>query len=155
MVAKCTGACGLARKEFVRRELRSAIADETQYAFGHLLVRDVAYGQIPARHAPKHRLVAEWIESLASDRSDDRAEMLANHYLSALELASAAGMQTDDLSEHARSALREAADRAFSLGSYAQASKLYGKPRAMAAEDPVQPLLVLRRGQAVYEGGPG
>ncbi|MEP7224713.1 MAG: AAA family ATPase, partial [Actinomycetota bacterium] len=75
----------LARKEFVRREQRSAIADETQYAFGHIVVRDVAYGQIPrASRAEKHRLVAEWIESLASDRSDDRAEMLANHYLSAL-----------------------------------------------------------------------
>jgi len=145
----------LARKEFVRREQRSAIADETQYAFGHLLVRDVAYGQIPrASRADKHRLVAEWIESLATGRSDDRAEMLANHYLSALELASAAGMQTDDLSEHARSALREAADRAFALGSYAQASKLYGKALDLwPEEDPVQPLLVLRRSLAVYESG--
>jgi class 3 adenylate cyclase/tetratricopeptide (TPR) repeat protein len=145
----------LARKEFVRREQRSAIADETQYAFGHIVVRDVAYGQIPrASRAEKHRLVAEWIESLASDRSDDRAEMLANHYLSALELASAAGMQTEDLSDHARSALREAADRAFSLGSYAQASKLYGKALELwPAEDPAQPLLVLRRGLAIFESG--
>jgi len=145
----------LARKEFVRREHRSAIADETQYAFGHLLVRDVAYGQIPrASRAEKHRLVAEWIESLATDRSDDRAEMLANHYLSALELASAAGTQTEALGDHARSALREAADRAFSLGSYARASKLYEKALELWPEqDPVQPLLVLRRGQAIYEGG--
>jgi tetratricopeptide (TPR) repeat protein len=145
----------LARKEFVRREQRSSIADETQYAFGHIVVRDVAYGQIPrASRAEKHRLVAEWIESLASDRSDDRAEMLANHYLSALELASAAGMQTDDLSEHARSALGEAADRAFSLGSYVQASKLYGKALELSqAEDPAQPLLVLRRGLAIFESG--
>jgi class 3 adenylate cyclase/tetratricopeptide (TPR) repeat protein len=145
----------LARKEFVRRELRSGIADETQYAFGHLLVRDVAYGQIPrASRAEKHRLVAEWIESLATDRSDDRAEMLANHYLSALELASAAGTPTEALEQHARSALREAADRAFSLGSYVQASKLYGKALELwPEEDPGQPLLVLRRGQAIHEGG--
>ena len=145
----------LARKEFVRREQRSAIADETQYAFGHIVVRDVAYGQIPrASRAEKHRLVAEWIESLASERSDDRAEMLANHYLSALELASAAGLQTEALGEHARLALKEAADRAFSLGSYAQASRLYGKALELwPEEDPAQPLLVLRRRQAVYEGG--
>jgi len=145
----------LARKEFVRRELRSAIADETQYAFGHIIVRDVGYGQIPrASRAEKHRLVAEWIETLATDRSDDRAEMLANHYLSALELASAAGMQTDDLGDHARAALREAADRAFSLGSYAQAASLYGKALELwPEEDPDQPLLVLRRGQAIHEGG--
>jgi class 3 adenylate cyclase len=145
----------LARKEFLRRELRSAIADETQYAFGHLLVRDVAYGQIPRRaRAEKHRLVAEWIESLAADRSDDRAEMLANHYLAALELAAAAGMETEALGEHARLALKEAADRAYWLGSYAQASRLYAKALELwPEEDPLQPLLVLHRGLADFDGG--
>src|SRR3954468_12384677 len=37
----------LERKEFIRRDRRSAIAGETQYAFLHALVRDVGYGQIP------------------------------------------------------------------------------------------------------------
>ena len=38
---------GLERKEFVRRERRSSVATETEYAFRHVLVRDVAYGQVP------------------------------------------------------------------------------------------------------------
>src|SRR5579884_719312 len=37
----------LERKGMVRRERRSSVAGETQYAFRHVLVRDVAYGQIP------------------------------------------------------------------------------------------------------------
>ncbi len=37
----------LERKEFVRRERRASVAGETEYAFRHVLVRDVAYGQIP------------------------------------------------------------------------------------------------------------
>ncbi len=37
----------LERKEFVRRERRPSMAGETEYVFRHLLVRDVAYGQIP------------------------------------------------------------------------------------------------------------
>ena len=37
----------LERKELVRRERRSSVASETEYAFRHVLVRDVAYGQIP------------------------------------------------------------------------------------------------------------
>ena len=37
----------LERKEFVRRERRPSVAGESEYAFGHLLVRDVAYSQIP------------------------------------------------------------------------------------------------------------
>src|SRR5207245_9435002 len=77
---------GLERKEFVRRERRSAVAGETQYAFLHLLLRDVAYSQIPrSERAVKHSSAAAWIESLSADRSEDRAEMLAHHYPEALE----------------------------------------------------------------------
>ena len=38
-------------REFVRRERSSSVVDESEFAFRHLLVRDVAYGQIPARRA--------------------------------------------------------------------------------------------------------
>ena len=79
----------LERREFVRRQRRSTVGGETEYAFRHLLVRDVAYGQIPrAARAEKHRRAAEWLESL-SERTDDFAEMLAHHYLAALELTEA------------------------------------------------------------------
>ena len=102
----------LERKEFVRRERRSSVAAESEYAFRHLLVRDVAYGQIPrAARAEKHRRAAEWLEGLG--RAEDQAEMLAHHYLAALELARAAGQPVAELVEPARRALREAGDRAF------------------------------------------
>ncbi len=55
----------LERKEFIRRERRSSVASETEFAFRHQLVRDVAYGQIlRAARVEKHRRAAEWIESL-------------------------------------------------------------------------------------------
>ena len=45
----------LERKEFVQRAQGSSVAGETEYAFRHVLVRDVAYGQIPrAARAEKH-----------------------------------------------------------------------------------------------------
>src|SRR3989454_861567 len=82
----------LVRREFVRRGRRSSVAGETEYEFGHVLVRDVAYGQIPrAERVAKHRRAAEWIESLSRGRSEGRAEMLAHHYLAALRFAPAAG----------------------------------------------------------------
>ena len=37
----------LERREFVQRERRSSVASETEYAFRHALVREVAYEQIP------------------------------------------------------------------------------------------------------------
>ena len=75
----------LERKQFVRRQRRSTVEGETEYSFRHLLVRDVAYGRIPrARRAEKHRLAAEWIESLG--RPEAHAETFAYHYSQALEL---------------------------------------------------------------------
>src|SRR3712207_7634477 len=44
------------QREFLRAERRSAIAGERQYSFGHVLVRDVAYGQMSrAARADRHR----------------------------------------------------------------------------------------------------
>ena len=78
----------LERKGFVRRQKRSSVEGETEFAFAHALVRDVAYGQIArADRAEKHRGVAEWIEGLG--RPEDHAEMLAHHWQSAFELARA------------------------------------------------------------------
>ena len=114
----------LERKEFVRRERRPSVTGESEYAFLHLLVRDVAYSQIPrARRAEKHRLAGEWIERLG--RPDDHAEMLAHHYSSALELARAAGADTAELEEPARRAFHEAGDHAYALGSYQAARRFY------------------------------
>ena len=108
----------LERKEFIRRDRRSSLAGETQYAFLHALVRDVAYGQIPrAERAEKHRRAAEWLTSLAGDRSEDHAEMLAHHYREALTLGEAAGLDTTALRDPARRAFADAAERAFSLSA--------------------------------------
>jgi class 3 adenylate cyclase/tetratricopeptide (TPR) repeat protein len=116
----------LERREYVRRERRSSVASETEYAFRHILVRDVAYEQIPrAARAEKHRRAAAWLESLAADRSEDRAEMLGHHYVAALEFARAAGQPTDELTEPARAALREAGDRALALNALETAIRFY------------------------------
>ncbi|HEU5244104.1 MAG TPA: AAA family ATPase, partial [Gaiellaceae bacterium] len=135
----------LGRKEFVRRERRSSIAGETQYAFLHALVRDVAYGQIPrAERAEKHRRTAEWLGSLAGDRAEDHAEMLAHHYHEAISLAEAAGQDTTALREPARRAFAEGAQRAFSLGAGGAALELALEALALTAEgDRERPPLLL------------
>jgi class 3 adenylate cyclase len=140
----------LSRKEFVRRERRSSVAGEDQYIFLHVLVRDVAYGQIPrARRAAKHRAAAEWIASLSADRSEDRAEMLAHHYLSALQLAEAAGEDTGEFAEPARAALGDAGDRALSLNAFAASARYYEAALNLApAEDRNRPQLLFRLGRA-------
>ena len=140
----------LARKEFVRRERRTSVEGESEYAFNHVLVRDVAYGQIPrSERADKHRRAAEWIESLG--RADDQAELLAHHYLSALELVQASGAEATDLAARARTALRAAGTRALALSSYAAAARSFEVAAGLAAEpDPDRPRALLRHGLALH-----
>jgi len=145
----------LERKEFIRRDRRSSIAGETQYAFLHALVRDVAYGQIPrAERAEKHRRAAEWLASLAGDRTEDHAEMLAHHYHEALSLSEAAGLDTAALREPARRAFAEGAQRALSLGAGATALELALEALQLTDEaDPERPSLHLLAGYAEQLAG--
>ncbi|HEY6566827.1 MAG TPA: adenylate/guanylate cyclase domain-containing protein, partial [Actinomycetota bacterium] len=52
----------LVERQLLRRVRTSSIKDQEEFTFRHVLVREVAYGQIPrAERARKHAAVAEWI----------------------------------------------------------------------------------------------
>src|ERR687888_505821 len=70
----------------------SSMEGEAEYGLWYLLVRDVCYAQIPrAARAARHQAAAAWIEDKAGERAEDLADVLAHHYLQALELSRAAG----------------------------------------------------------------
>jgi tetratricopeptide (TPR) repeat protein len=142
----------LERARFVRRSRRSSVGGETEYAFLHLLVRDVAYGQIPrGARADKHRAAAAWIGALAGERLEDRSELLAHHYLSALELARAAGKDTTDLERPARLALQAAGDRALGLGAYAGAERAFQAALGLwLDDDPERAGILFRYGKTLW-----
>jgi tetratricopeptide (TPR) repeat protein len=139
----------LERKGFVRRQRRSSLEGEGEFAFAHALVRDVAYGQIArAERAEKHQRVAQWIEALG--RLEDHAEMLAYHYATALDLIRAAGGDVEPLTERPRAAFRAAGDRAFSLNAFTAAAAHYEQALALSSEDdPDRPALLLERARAL------
>ena len=136
----------LAAREFLYRAGRASMAGEREYGFRHVLVCEVAYGQIPRlERADKHRRAAAWLESLAAERS----ELLAHHYGRALELAAAAGQASADLGERARQALRDAGDRVSGLGAHVTAARYYARALAIwPPDDPERPDLELRAGEA-------
>jgi class 3 adenylate cyclase/tetratricopeptide (TPR) repeat protein len=145
---------GLERRQLVRRDRASSVAGQAQYAFGHVLVRDVAYGQIPrAARAGKHAAAAGWIESLG--RADDHAEMVAHHYQAALDLARAANRDTSELAAPARAALRRAGDRALALNAFPAAAGYYRAALALWPPDaPGQRAGLLHLlGTALHEAG--
>ena len=146
------GLHALGRKEFVRRERRSSVGGEDEYAFRHLLVRDVAYGQIPrGARAERHERAAGWIEALG--RSEDHAEMLAHHYLEALRLRRAAGQEERaELIERARLAARDAGGRALALGAFPTAARFYEAALELWPEDePERADLLLDYGRSRFD----
>ncbi len=140
----------LDRKEFVERADSSAVENETEYSFPHGLLRDVAYAQIPrAGRVEKHRLAAEWLESIG--RPDDHAELLAHHYLRALEYAQAAKMDSPVPAERATRALRRAGERAHGLGAYAASARFYAAAlECCPAPGAERADLLLRQGHALF-----
>jgi class 3 adenylate cyclase/tetratricopeptide (TPR) repeat protein len=108
----------LSRKELVRPARASSLAGQTEYCFWHILIRDVAYSQIPrADRIDKHRRAAAWIESVAGERIEDLAEVVAYHYTAARDLARAAGdaQAAKELEAPALRFLTLAGDRALGL----------------------------------------
>jgi class 3 adenylate cyclase/tetratricopeptide (TPR) repeat protein len=136
----------LERKQFVQRARRTSVAGEAEYAFRHVLLSDVAYSQIPrGSRGEKHRRAAGWIESLG--RAEDHAELVADHYVNALQYARAAGGADRELVERAGIALRDAGDRAAALAAYATAVRFY---EAALELSPAEATLLLRLGRARF-----
>jgi class 3 adenylate cyclase/tetratricopeptide (TPR) repeat protein len=126
----------LVRREFVRPSRASSIRGEEEFAFWHVLVQDVAYGQIPrAARGRKHLAVAGWIREVAGDRISEMSELLAHHYGEALRLAEAAGETGDELRRLTGDALMTAGGRAKRL-DMARAESFFRRAReVLPAED--------------------
>lgn len=146
----------LARKELVRPARQSSMEGEAEYGFWHLLVRDVAYAQIPrAQRAARHVKAATWLEDKAGERVEDLAEVLAYHTGEALALAQATGdttLQAEVGPAAARYALL-AGERALGLDT-TKALSLLDQARALTPEsDPAFPLVLLRWADAAHQAG--
>ncbi len=139
---------GLERKEFIRRARRSSVAGDEEYAFRHVLVRDVAYGQIPrSDRVTKHLRAAAWIEGL--DSPGDTAELVAHHYAAVGELSP--GGLPDDVRSRARTAFEEAGDRAQALGAYGVAAGYFRAALDLVpANDPSRARLLFLLGRARF-----
>jgi class 3 adenylate cyclase/tetratricopeptide (TPR) repeat protein len=121
-------------REFVRPARTSSIKGEEEYAFWHVLVQDVAYGQIPrVVRGRKHLAVAAWIREVAGDRISDMSELLAHHYGEALRLSQATGETTDELRRMTGEALMMAGHRAKRLDT-ARAESFFRRARETLPE---------------------
>jgi predicted ATPase len=146
----------LSKRQFVRPERTSSMEAEAEYSFWHVLVRDVAYAQIPrAQRAWRHRAAAVWTERKAGERVEDFAELLADHYVEALELSEAVGdtAEVAGLAFSARRYLALAGARLLGLDP-AQAQKRLERALELTAdEDRERAALIVRWADAAFQTG--
>ena len=146
----------LVLKELVRPARSSSMEGENEYSFWHLLVRDVAYSQIPrAERARRHRSAAAWIEEKGGERVEDLAEVLAYHYLQALELAEAVGEpeQAEQLARPARRFLALAGERALGLDTAQAEARLARALELTPAGDQGRSELLVTWAEAAFQAG--
>jgi tetratricopeptide (TPR) repeat protein len=146
----------LALKELVRPARASSMEGESEYSFWHLLVRDVAYSQIPrAERVRRHRAAAAWIERKGGERVEDLAEVLAHHYVEALELAEALGdaEQAEALRPRARRFLTLAGERALGLDTAQAEARLARALELTVRDDSERPELLVRWADAAFQAG--
>jgi class 3 adenylate cyclase/tetratricopeptide (TPR) repeat protein len=77
----------LERRDFVLHSAVSTVANEEEYAFKHILMRDVAYGQIPkGRRAQLHVRFSDWVTVLPGS-AEEFVEIVAWHLEQACRLS--------------------------------------------------------------------
>ena len=142
-------------RALVRRELLTLEADprspeKGQYGFVQGLIREVAYGTLARRDRRRlHVSAARYFETL-----DDEgiAGALAEHYLAAYR-AQPEGPEGDAIGAQARVALRAAAERARSLGSFVQAMRFLEQALEVTTEPEEERQLHAAAGDAALYAG--
>jgi class 3 adenylate cyclase/tetratricopeptide (TPR) repeat protein len=146
----------LARKELVRPFRRSSMEGDSEFGFWHVLVRDVAYGQIPrGERAGKHARAVDWLERMAGDRVEDLAEVLAFHTGEAIGLAEATGDAelAAELGPAGRRYALLAGERALGL-DIANALRLLERALEVTPEDdPAFPSILVVWSRAAFSSG--
>ena len=104
----------MTQKDLVFAHRQSAVADEREFAFRHILTRDVAYGMLLRTQRQRaHAETARWLETRLGERTEESVEILAEHLRVAGDDARAAGY------------LRRAANKARRLYANADAIRLF------------------------------
>src|SRR5919197_2809831 len=139
----------LTRRDLVRGSGASTIAGEREYAFKHILIRDVAYGQLPRkRRAVLHRRFAEWVGDLPGGR-DEFAEFVAYHLEQAcLTAQSVARPEEAPPVDEAVAALIAAAAKAERREGIREADRFYLRALALLGDEEAETAVELRLNHA-------
>jgi class 3 adenylate cyclase/tetratricopeptide (TPR) repeat protein len=142
----------LERRDLIEAAAASSIANEDEYAFKHILIRDVAYGELPkGRRAALHARIAEWIDALPG-AADQYLEIVAYHLEQSCRLVRELGRTTFvPPVAAATEALARAGEKAERREGFREAERFYTRALDVlgTSDDERRVALRLRRGLAL------
>jgi class 3 adenylate cyclase/predicted ATPase len=143
----------LVRKEVLFLESDPRSAERGQYGFLQDLVRRVAYETLARRdRKARHLAAAAFFETSWGGREQEVVEVVASHYVTALELEPDAD-DAETLRTKARETLTRAGERAASLGSSAEAAALFARAAELAQSALDEARLLASAGNAARAHG--
>jgi class 3 adenylate cyclase/tetratricopeptide (TPR) repeat protein len=139
----------LEQRDFIRAQEISTVAGEREYAFKHILIRDVAYGQLPkGRRAALHIRFAEWTSALPGG-DEEFVEIVAYHLEQACRLArDVARSPVPPPVLPAVDALRRSAEKAERREGLREADRFYVRGLGLLAVEHGEQRVGLRLGRA-------
>jgi class 3 adenylate cyclase/tetratricopeptide (TPR) repeat protein len=144
---------GLVRKEILLLEADPRSAERGQYGFLQDLVRRVAYETLARRdRKARHLASAAFFETGWGGREQEVVEVLASHYVTALELDPEAE-DAPALQAKARETLARAGERAASLGANAEATTLFARAAELSEGALEEARLLAQAGKAARAHG--
>jgi class 3 adenylate cyclase/tetratricopeptide (TPR) repeat protein len=149
----------MVHKRLIRQE-PSTDAEENDYRFDHILVRDAAYsGVLKRARAELHERFADWLESSvgARERPGERDEIIGYHLEQATSYRSQLGPMDGhgrDLAGRGSEKLAAAGRRAFARGDLPAAVNLLGRARmTLPVDDPARTWVAPDLAEALMELG--
>ena len=144
---------GLVAKQILGRDDDPRSPERGQYVFLQALLRTVAYGTLSRRaRKTRHVSAARHLEQTWPGEPRDIAEVLASHYLEAIE-AEPEAEDADALRALARETLIAAGDAAASLGLGAEADSYLRQATELSDDGLEQAELLEKAGRAFWQSG--
>lgn len=130
----------LDRRDVIQRAPRSQFADDVEFTFRHMLIREVAYATVPKPARQRsHAVMAQFIERAAADRAAELASTLAHHWKEAGDTTRAIDY------------LVAAAERAGGAWAAHEAIHLYTDALDLLEDEGRRPQLLFARGMLQAE----
>ncbi len=142
----------LLRKDVLSVQADPRSPERGQYAFLQDIVKRVAYETLSRRERKaKHLAAAQFLASGAAGDEDELAEVVAAHYLDALEAAPDAD-DAGDIRANARLMLVRAGERAASLAADAEAQRSFERAAELEDDETARGELYERAGLMAHTG---